>query len=69
MNLPITLLRTKIVQLSDGVMVVSGTTISSVVKSFEAMFGKARQQKVPCHAAVQQEWIEVATPWHWRGQD
>lgn len=48
-------LRKKSLQLSDGIMVVPGIIAAGMVKSFEAMLGKARQQKEPCDAGVQQE--------------
>lgn len=51
----INFLRRKIVQLSDGIMVIPGTSTASIIDNFERMFGKARQQKVPCDNGIQQE--------------
>ena len=43
----------KLVKLSDGLMVVPGTTIERVVACFEKHFGPVRSQKIPCDAAIQ----------------
>lgn len=56
----ISFLRRKIVQLSDGLMMIPGTTTDSIVSNFERMFGKTRQQKVPCDNGIQQE--DSSTP-------
>ena len=38
----------KLIKLSDGLMVVPGTTTERVVVCFERSFGPARAQKIPC---------------------
>ena len=43
------------VKLDDGIMIVPGTKVESVVKSFESFFGPARVQKVPCDSSFQQQ--------------
>lgn len=42
----ISFLRRRIVRLNDGLMIVPGTSVESVVASFEQYFGVARKQKV-----------------------
>jgi hypothetical protein len=41
-------LKMKLIKLSDGLMVVPGTTTERVVVCFERSFGPARAQKIPC---------------------
>ena len=43
----ISFLKRKLVKLSDGLMVVPGTTVERVVACFEKSFGAARAQKIP----------------------
>ena len=48
-------LKRRLIRVSDGLVIVPGTTVSKVVESFEKLFGVARLQKIPCDAAVQQD--------------
>ena len=50
----IAFLKRKIVKVSDGLLLVPGTSTFKVVKSFEKLFGAARSQKIPCDSGVQQ---------------
>ena len=50
----ISFLKRRLIRVSDGLVIVPGTTVSKVVESFEQFFGHARLQKIPCDAAVQQ---------------
>ena len=45
----------RLVMLSDGMMIVPGTSAAKVVECFEKHFGYARLQKVPSDSALQQE--------------
>ena len=51
----IAFLKRRLVRLSDGIMLVPGTTVEKVLKCFEGFFGKVRLQKTPCEAGIQQE--------------
>jgi len=51
----ISFLKRRLIRVSDGLVIVPGTTVSKVVESFEKLFGVARLQKIPCDAAVQQD--------------
>ena len=51
----IAFLKRRLVRLSDGIMVVPGTTVEKVLKCFEGLFGTVRVQKTPCEAGIQQE--------------
>eukprot|EP00435_Cladocopium_sp_Y103_P068678 s126_g32.t1 len=51
----INFLRKRIVRLSDGLMLVPGTTIDKVVSCFEKAFGVAKMQKIPCDTSIQNE--------------
>jgi hypothetical protein len=48
-------LKRRLVMLSDGMMIVPGTSAAKVVECFEKHFGHARVQKVTSDAALQQE--------------
>ena len=48
-------LKRRLVMLSDGMMVVPGTSAAKVVECFEKHFGHARLQKVPSDSALQEE--------------
>ena len=48
-------LKRRLVMLSDGMMIVPGTSAAKVVECFEKHFGHARLQKVPSDSALQQE--------------
>lgn len=51
----ISFLKRRLIRVSDGLVIVPGTTVSKVVESFEKLLGVARLQKIPCDAAVQQD--------------
>jgi hypothetical protein len=51
----IAFLKRRLVRLSDGIMLVPGTTVEKVLKCFEGFFGKVPLQKTPCEAGIQQE--------------
>ena len=46
-------LKRRLVKLSDGILIVPGTTPEKVVACFERLFGPARAQKIPCDAGIQ----------------
>eukprot|EP00435_Cladocopium_sp_Y103_P038874 s175_g10.t1 len=46
-------LRRKITEVPDGLILTPGTSVEKVVKVFEAAFGMARQQKIPCSSELQ----------------
>ena len=46
-------LRRKITEVPDGLILTPGTSVEKVVKVFEAAFGMARQQKIPCSSDLQ----------------
>ena len=48
-------LKRQIVKLSDGVLLVPGTTTNKVVAYFEKFFVSAKMQKIPCDGGIQQE--------------
>ena len=50
----ISFLKRRLIRVSNGLVIVPGTTASKVVESFEQFCGHARLQKIPCDAAVQQ---------------
>ena len=49
----IKVLRRKITEVLEGLILTPGTSIEKVVKVFEQVFGSARQQKVPCSSNLQ----------------
>ena len=51
----ISFLKRRLVKLSDGLLIVPGTTVEKVVAYFECFFGPARTQKIPCDSSIQNE--------------
>ena len=51
----ISFLKRRLVKLSDGLLIVPGTTVEKVVAYFERFFGPARAQKIPCDSSIQNE--------------
>ena len=51
----ITFLKRKIKQLESGLALIPGTRTSNVVELFESVFGKTRQQSIPCDSSLQTE--------------
>ena len=45
--------RRTITEVDDGLILSPGTKVSKVVKAFEAAFGAARAQKIPCDSSIQ----------------
>ena len=44
----ISFLKRRLVKLSDGLLIIPGTTVEKVAAYFERFFGPARSQKIPC---------------------
>eukprot|EP00435_Cladocopium_sp_Y103_P015276 s4186_g3.t1 len=51
----ISFLKRRLVMLSDGMMIVPGTSAAKVIECFEKHFGAARVQRIPCDSSLQQE--------------
>ena len=51
----ISFLMRQLVKLSDGLLIVPGTTADKVVAYFENFFGVARNQKIPCDGSIQND--------------
>eukprot|EP00435_Cladocopium_sp_Y103_P055313 s907_g18.t1 len=51
----ISFLKRKLLMMSDGLMLVPGTTVEKITPCFEQHFGPARAQKIPCDSAIQNE--------------
>ena len=49
----VSFLKRQIAKLSDGLLLVPGTTTNKVVSYFEKFFGVANLQKVPCDGSIQ----------------
>ena len=47
--------RQQLLKLSDGLLIVPGTTTGKMVAYFEKFFGVARNQKIPCDSSIQTE--------------
>ena len=43
------------VYLNDGILLIPGINIEKIVEAFEASFGSARAQSVPCDSSIQLE--------------
>ena len=51
----ISFLKRRLVKLSDGLLIIPGTTVEKVVAYFERFFGPARSQKIPCDSSIQNQ--------------
>ena len=47
--------RQQLLKLSDGLLIVPGTTTGKMVAYFEKFFGVARNQKIPCDSSIQND--------------
>ena len=51
----ISFLKRRLFKLSDGLLLIRGTTVEKVVAYFERFFGPARSHKIPCDSSVQNQ--------------